>query len=185
MYPGQLGSANSSSVTAAQLTALTMLRPPPAFFLAITANPIKLLSAPLQHRLITTLAAPHVVRSKGAQRSFFETCVQQGARDNLHGCQNPTPYKNGIIRPTQWFGQTEHQILNSKRHRCDIKRFFRPDNFATPRVVFFNMQPTKQPPSTAQPSSPRQIRQRNAPNRLGNTVDSGQLRFQTCIKENV
>ena len=65
-----------------------------------------------------------------------------------------------------------------KRHRRDIKRFFRPDNFATPRVVFFNMQPTKQPPSTAQPSSPRQIRQRNAPNRLGNTVDSGQLRFR-------
>ena len=139
-------------------------------------------------RTTTTQADYHTSgTTRGSLKRGTEVLLRdmRPTRDNLHGCQNPTPYKNGIIRPTQWFGQTEYQILNSNDTGAALNDFSDLIISLHPESFFFNMQPTKQPPTTAQPSSPRQIRQRNAPNRLENTVDSGQLRFRSCIGENV
>ena len=65
-----------------------------------------------------------------------------------------------------------------KRHRRDIKRFFRPDNFPEQQIIIFNT-PSKSPNNAAAPPRPptsaRPTRLRKEPDRYGISVDSGRL----------
>ena len=70
-----------------------------------------------------------------------------------------------------------------KRHRRDIKRFFRPDDFPEQRIIIFNT-PLESPSSAetrgpaaplGPPTSARPIRLRKVPDRYGISVDSGRL----------
>ena len=66
------------------------------------------------------------------------------------------------------------------RHRNDLKRFYRPTDFSEPRIILIRQTSTQQADPTTPPQRP--MRRRTEPNRLGDSIDSRQLRFRLAME---
>lgn len=69
------------------------------------------------------------------------------------------------------------ETAERRRHRRDIKRFYRPPDFAQPQIVMYHMKrrPAPAPPLAGQNLQMRPARQRREPDRFGDVVDSGTI----------
>ena len=181
-----------SSTTGATRMAPTTSHQANACSAVPTGNLIRLYRAPSQSQQLRMFPLPYqpdrllvlsIQRLNGEQRCSFATRVQHPAKARLRGASILTQFNTATTRHTLWCDPTAPQNSRIKRHRRDIQRFFRPDDFPEQKIIIFKTTPevpvnadARGPAATHRPTaSTRPTRQRRGPDRYGVSIDSGQM----------